>query len=340
MRRPAATTAMPTHIPAIAPASSMPTAPSTTPTNAAAAASNGKRTRMTRYNWDDPNKTHCLIALLTDMMTKKIQQAAAGERRYISGADWMLIFQQYNELHTSQPVANVLTLKNRLALLKIQYKDYQKVFEARKQALDGKPSGASWPQLPEKHPDAHKWKHVEFEFYDALRRFFCMTGEEGEHSLSMKADMLSQSADTAAVIAPSPVVPPPVAHMQHEMAVQALAAAANQIELQSELGKRRIEWDAVHPPHPRQRMAPSPSIPPIPLMPMPPKPIQETMYSLAVRGLAVLQLAVADRVDAKLFLLDERHQIAFLHMDPEEQREFLQRYCFSRRDHNGRWAIE
>ncbi|KAJ0397025.1 hypothetical protein ATCC90586_006077 [Pythium insidiosum] len=311
-------------------------------------ATSSKRVRMNRYSWDVREKTLCLMRILCDVLETK---QSSGDRRYVNGSDWEMVFAKFNEQMKDQPVANVFTLKNRLALLKIQFKDFQKIVEARRAAPNAVLDDDAWAKLTEKHPETQKWRFSDFEFNDAMTEYFTLTGldengvkdEAGDSEPAAAPQPSERVTRTAAAATNSAVSPTATAVVSPTEKDEQSASVAPIAATAAERAKSSVRQVA-----PRKR--PAEAVPPegvfrarrggvvaVSMSELTEKPAPETSYEKAQHLIARLGLSVDDRVDAKLFLLNEQNLKAFLHMTETEQQAFLSRYCFGMRDRHGRW---
>ncbi|TMW59944.1 hypothetical protein Poli38472_005013 [Pythium oligandrum] len=267
-----------------------------------------------RYSWnDDPEKTRCLIALVNESLAAKKENA-----RYIPSTEWEVIMDKFNRV-APEPVENIKILHNRIAILRAQCKEYHEVASA------GRLDDAAWQELLTRRPALKKWRHHEFEFYREMAAFLALT--EGQEA-SIPSTVVATTAESDESSSSSTHIQP---NAEPGVTLQGSPGL---------LGRRRESASSSSPyRRPRQR-ARRDETPSTPVTVVPPPPPPQTAYPQALEQLQLLQLPLDDRVDAKRFLVDERNAKVFIHMDQEEQRAYLSKYCFEQRDSNRRYQFE
>ncbi|KAJ0396116.1 hypothetical protein P43SY_008081 [Pythium insidiosum] len=306
----------------------------------------------TRYSWAAPEKTRLLIALVTEALAHKSDAA-----RYITSREWDAIAEAFNRA-APEPVDNVKALHNRLAILRAQCREFHGVVLAARQQPGGELTDAAWDALELQRPALRKWRAQRFEFYDDMAACLQLFGSAEELGGDAPAPAAgSQSGSAAASDAGAQLQTPP-SHgeddnaddgenraMEHEHSTVPIRPDAMSCvtpppppppavhKRQVLLARHRLPRDSprVSPYSPSRRLTRAVDARP------PPTRHRDTatrslLYEDALTLVPRLGLSIEDRIDVKRFLVDERNARVFLHLDDDERRLYVQKYCLDRRD--------
>ncbi|KAJ0397026.1 hypothetical protein ATCC90586_006078 [Pythium insidiosum] len=312
----------------------------------------------TRYSWAAPEKTRLLIALVTEALAHKSDSA-----RYITSREWDAIAEAFNRA-APEPVDNVKALHNRLAILRAQCREFHGVVLAARQQPGGELTDAAWDALELQRPALRKWRAQRFEFYDdmaACLQLFGSAEELGGDAPAPAPAAGSQSSSAAASDAGAQLQTPPShgeddnaddnaddgedrateqEHSADPIRPDALSSVTPPPPGPAAVHKRQVLLARHRLPRDSSRVSPySPSRRLSRAVDARPPPARQRatatrslLYEDALALVPRLGLSIEDRIDVKRFLVDERNARVFLHLDDDERRLYVQKYCLDRRD--------